>query len=81
MVCLTPSPQPLIYWYRRRRRKRIGTDVSRRSLTIQERVQFTTAVDCLIEKPAKYARYFPGGVVVGRYDDFVALHVNQTGQC
>jgi len=32
-----------------------------------------------MSKPAKFKKYFP--IVENRYDDFVALHVNQTEQC
>lgn len=60
---------------------KIVADFSRRSLIVPERIQFTRAVNCLIEKPARYGKFFPEGVVKGRYDDFVALHVNQTSQC
>ncbi|KAF2666287.1 Di-copper centre-containing protein [Microthyrium microscopicum] len=49
-----------------------------RSLTVDERVKFTQAVNCLMSSPAKYKNYWP--VIENRYDDFVALHVNQTEQ-
>ncbi|KAF2666152.1 Di-copper centre-containing protein [Microthyrium microscopicum] len=48
-----------------------------RSLTVDERKGFTTAVNCLMNKPSKFKKYYP--LVETRYDDFVALHVNETG--
>jgi hypothetical protein len=51
----------------------------RRALTVDERIKYTQAVNCLMSTPAKFKKYFP--VAETRYDDFVALHVNMTEQC
>lgn len=47
------------------------------NLTTDERVAYTDALNCLMDKPAKT----PSDVVPGaktRYDDFIVTHINQT---
>ncbi|KAF2032838.1 Di-copper centre-containing protein [Setomelanomma holmii] len=47
------------------------------TLSAQERIDYTSAVNCLAKLPAKT----PAGIAAGaknRYDDFVASHINQT---
>ena len=50
----------------------------RGDLSKDERREYIAAAKCLIDSPSKYeAGRYPG--VVTRYEDFVAVHVNQTG--
>lgn len=47
------------------------------NLTSDERIAYTDALNCLMEKPAKT----PSDVAAGaktRYDDFIVTHINQT---
>lgn len=47
------------------------------NLTSDERIAYTDALNCLMEKPAKT----PSDVAPGaktRYDDFIVTHINQT---
>lgn len=47
------------------------------NLTSDERISYTDALNCLMEKPAKT----PSDVAAGaksRYDDFIVTHINQT---
>ncbi|ORX98727.1 hypothetical protein BCR34DRAFT_593116 [Clohesyomyces aquaticus] len=47
------------------------------NLTLAERAQYVAAVQCIMTKPSKMsASQFPG--VKNRYDDFVAIHLQQT---
>lgn len=53
------------------------TNHRRGALTTTEQTSYLSAVLCLQSKPSKIA----SGVVPGaktRYDDFVAIHINQT---
>jgi tyrosinase len=51
--------------------------LDRTSLSLSERKAYSDAVLCLMSKPSKFAP----GLVPGaknRYDDFVAIHINNT---
>lgn len=49
----------------------------RGSLSKRERKEYTDAVLCLASKPSKLDPAFAPGAR-SRYDDFVAVHINQT---
>ncbi|KAF4778605.1 hypothetical protein HER10_EVM0007635 [Colletotrichum scovillei] len=46
------------------------------SLSGSEKKAYTSAVNCLLTKPSKLTDFAPGAR--SRYDDFVAVHINQT---
>src|SRR5688500_3468226 len=65
------------YLYLPERVQSLTTRSSRGALSKQERLDYTKAVNCLLSKPANYpASLVPGGR--SRFDDFVAVHINQT---
>ncbi|KAH8880978.1 tyrosinase [Thozetella sp. PMI_491] len=47
------------------------------SLSAAERIAYTNAVKCLMSKPSKFTSEEAPGAKT-RYDDFVAVHINQT---
>lgn len=49
----------------------------RRSLDKEDKLQYITAVQCLLEKPAITPTTAAPGAL-SRYDDLVATHINQT---
>jgi hypothetical protein len=52
------------------------TDLNRTQLSNSEKVAYSTAVNCLLNTPSKSGSFCPG--CKSRYDDFVAVHINQT---
>lgn len=52
------------------------TDLNRTYLSNSEKVAYSTAVHCLLSTPSKSGSFCPG--CKSRYDDFVAVHINQT---
>lgn len=50
--------------------------INRNSLSGSEKKAYTSAVNCLLTKPSKLTDFAPGAR--SRYDDFVAVHINQT---
>lgn len=51
--------------------------IHRKALSKKERKEYIDAVLCLREKPSKADPSFAPGART-RYDDFVAVHINQT---
>lgn len=47
------------------------------NLSSDERIAYTDALNCLIEKPAKTPSDLAAGAKT-RYDDFIVTHINQT---
>lgn len=47
------------------------------NLTSDERIAYTDALNCLMEKPAKTPSDLAAGAKT-RYDDFIVTHINQT---
>lgn len=52
------------------------TDQNRTYLSNSEKVAYSSAVKCLLNTPSKSGSFCPG--CKNRYDDFVAVHINQT---
>lgn len=55
----------------------IVVDLCRNSLSGAEKKDYTSAVNCLLNKPSKLEPGFAPGAR-SRFDDFVAVHINQT---
>lgn len=56
--------------------RRIADSCNRRTLHSNEKRSFLKAVQCLGRKPSCSRKTFPGAI--SRYDEFVAVHVDQT---